>query len=111
MKKVAHLSSSEREARRAHGATAVNMLADMLYGPRVGQEQKLAAAIAGETFKVAARDLADWAPRSNPVIQSVLAQANVKTASAGDRETAEYVGRLLAHGLYARHLEATGACR
>lgn len=111
MKKVAELSPAEKAARLERGTTAIHVLADMLYGPREGQEQKLAAVIAGETFKVAAMDLVDWSTRSDDVIQSVLQQAGVKTAADNDRITADYVGRLLAHGLYARHLEAIGACR
>lgn len=102
---VLDLSPGEKQARWRRAMPVIHHIADMLYGKRMGMADKVATVIAGETFRQAARDLGDWAPRSEPVVGEVLRLAGVKTAEDHGAVTADYVGRLFAHGLMARHLE------
>lgn len=102
---IPSLSPAEKQARWRRAMPAVYKISEMLYGRKQGMAEKVAHVLTLETFCQSARDLGDWAPRSPDVIQSVLQQSGVKTAQDADVVTADYMGRLMAHGLFARHIE------
>jgi len=104
-KKMAVLSQEEKNARLMSASPAVWMVADMLNGPLQGPEAKFGALIASETFKQAAADLSEWAPKSQPVLDNVIKQAGLTKTAETRGVTTEYLGRLLAHGIVARNME------